>query len=652
MIEQEMQALVSSAVRTPSFWVWGRHLFRIRQDNVNERGILERCARVNDTSPKEDDWKVVIDIDELGRKENRVFEFHSHMECCLFGPDADRLLLMLSDGGSDLVELREIDARTGQLIDGGFHTPSGRITVSWLDIDHLLISHTIYGGPKTAGDWPAASYIWQRGSDLKNVKAVFTAEPTDAIAGVCSLGPTDSGRAIINRVVDFSTFIYYIVSLDGSVEELPGLPTGSSMVLPRPTASEYLFISLSKETVVRGKAVPAGSLIAYNVSTDQPGEERLSIVYEPEEEEVNLHLWINGLRASNSRIHFAMSKRGAEKKMVFENQNGEWQLVHSVPTSTGSRVTIVAADCYSDDTIICESGLLCPSTYWLEDEEGKKTLLYAEKPAFDASEFILRQMTTNSEDGTEIDYLVLSPRVPKHDQGKAPVLMTGYGAYGISMPTSYLNSMLGGVSLVPWLNSGGSLVIPFIRGGGERGEAWHQAARQEKRQKSYDDFIAVAETIVRDGFTTPKHLGVYGSSSGGLLSAIMCIQRPKLFGAVVSDVPLTDMLRYTLMGMGGAWIYEHGDPKDPEMAKVLRAYSPFHNIQDRMNYPPCLVTISTNDDRVGPGHGRKFAAKIKDAGASNFYFFEDDSGGHSVSDSFKNTKLLVRRLVFFIETLQ
>jgi prolyl oligopeptidase len=648
---EEMQSLASTKGPTPNFWVFGEDLFRLRKDQSHKQGILERCKRNASTSPDESEWQRVVDIDQLGAKENRIFEFHSYVECCLLGPDAERLLLLLSDGGADLVELREIDAVTGEMIPSGFRTPLGRITVTWFDRDHLLICHAIYGGPKTTGDWPATSYIWERGTELKDAKPVFTSPTTDSIAVVSSLGAPGSGRALITRAVDYSTFIYVVVSVDGTVEELSAIPKAQSMTIPAKVTTGHLLVSLAEETVVCGKPVPVGSLIAYDLHSDASPLDRLSIVYEPEKDEVNSNLWGNGLRATRTRFHCAMNKRGIEKRMAFEYLDGEWKLVRSVPTSTGSRVSIDSVDYYSNDIIVCESGLLCPSTFWLEDADGAQQLLYMQKPAFDASAFILRQQTAESKDGTSVDYLLLTPKAPQADKGKLPVLMTGYGAYGICFPTSYLDQMIGGLSLVPWINRGGSLVIPFIRGGGERGEQWHEAARQKKRQNSYDDFFAVTEALVRDGFSTPEHIGLFGMSNGGLLAAVMYTQRPDLFGAVVSDVPLIDMLRYTKMGMGGAWIYEYGDPSEPKMAEVLKSYSPFHNIHEAVSYPPCLVTISTNDDRVGAGHGRKFAAKLEDAGASNLYFFEDDSGGHNVSDSFKNAELLARRLSFFMEYL-
>jgi prolyl oligopeptidase len=228
--------------------------------------------------------------------------------------------------------------------------------------------------------------------------------------------------------------------------------------------------------------------------------------------------------------------------------------------------------------------------------------------------------------------------------------MTGYGAFGISFTPGYLDSWVGGRSLRVWLDRGGALVVPAIRGGGERGDAWHKAAMRTKRQLSYDDFAAVAEALIKSGFTTPAHLGVFGTSNGGLLAATMGTERPDLFGAVVSDVPLTDMLRFPKMGMGAAWEDEYGNPDDPADAQVLRSYSPLHNVRSGAKYPPFLITISTEDNRVGPGHARKLAARLLEVGA-RVYYIEDDEGGHGVSDPLERPDVMAARMTFLCESL-
>ena len=173
-------------------------------------------------------------------------------------------------------------------------------------------------------------------------------------------------------------------------------------------------------------------------------------------------------------------------------------------------------------------------------------------------------------------------------------------------------------------------MIANIRGGGEFGPAWHQAALKENRQSAYDDFAAVAEHLVESGLTEPSRLGIYGGSNGGLLVGVAFTQRPELFGAVVCAVPLLDMLRYHKLLAGASWMGEYGNPDMPEERAWLAAYSPYQNLREGAQYPAVFFTTSTRDDRVHPGHARKMAAKMRDAGHEVVYY-ENTEGGHSAA---------------------
>jgi erythromycin esterase len=244
--------------------------------------------------------------------------------------------------------------------------------------------------------------------------------------------------------------------------------------------------------------------------------------------------------------------------------------------------------------------------------------------------------------------------VPKQRRGPVPTLMTGYGAFGISLspayPTTATGQFYGGATLQRWLERGGAFVVPAIRGGGERGDAWHRAAMSENRQRSYDDFVAVASDLVRLGITDHKHLGVFGTSNGGLLAAVVGLQRPDLFSAVVADAPLTDMLRFTEMGAGGAWTAEYGDPKEPRAREWLARYSPLHNVRSGVEYPPFFISVASTDNTVGPGHARKLAKRLADVNAKVFYL-EAEAGGHDVSDPLLRPEMMAMRATFLFDQL-
>jgi len=258
-------------------------------------------------------------------------------------------------------------------------------------------------------------------------------------------------------------------------------------------------------------------------------------------------------------------------------------------------------------------------------------------------------------DGQNIEYLVVGPRARQPGPTPTPTLMTGYGAFGFSMTPAHfstaLGALYGGATLKLWLDRGGALVVPAIRGGGEGGAAWHQAAAlRERRQTSYDDFHAVAESLIAAGYTDRRRLGVFGLSNGGLLAAVAGTQRPDLYGAVVSDVPLADMLRFPQMGMGAAWISEYGDPKDPKAAEWLRGYSPVHHVRQGPAYPPFLITAATTDNRVGPGHARKLAHCLLAVGAT-VHYLEPEVGGHGVSDPLQAPEVMAMPAAFLIDQL-
>ncbi|WP_344244599.1 prolyl oligopeptidase family serine peptidase [Isoptericola hypogeus] len=253
-------------------------------------------------------------------------------------------------------------------------------------------------------------------------------------------------------------------------------------------------------------------------------------------------------------------------------------------------------------------------------------LLKSAPAFFDADGMVVAQHFATSDDGTRVPYFVVGredlvrpadPSVP----GTAPTLLYGYGGFEIPLLPGY--SGLVGRS---WLAGGGVYVVANIRGGGEYGPAWHQAALRSSRHKAYEDFAAVARDLMARGVTSPRHLGAQGGSNGGLLAGNMLTQYPELFGAVVIQVPLLDMKRYSHLLAGASWMAEYGDP-DSDDWEFVRTFSPYHLFDAGRSYPPVLFTTSTKDDRVHPGHARKLAALMLAAG-KDVTSYENVEGGH------------------------
>uniref|UniRef100_A0A7S1GJZ9 Prolyl endopeptidase n=1 Tax=Cyclophora tenuis TaxID=216820 RepID=A0A7S1GJZ9_CYCTE len=293
----------------------------------------------------------------------------------------------------------------------------------------------------------------------------------------------------------------------------------------------------------------------------------------------------------------------------------------------------------SDEFWFTTSGYTQPSTLFLAD--ASKSLndndndnedayviqkLKSLPPQYDSTDLEVQQRTAISKDGTEVPYFLIMKKGTKLN-GKNPTLVYGYGGFEISMGPHYTAT-----AGIAWLERGGVYVEAIIRGGGEFGPSWHQAALKANRNKSYEDFIAVGEDVVQANICQPSTMAIRGGSNGGLLMGNMYNMRPDLFGAIHSAVPLFDMQRYHKLLAGASWMGEYGDPDTDDWDNFLHKYSPYHNIDEtNPKYPPMLVTTSTRDDRVHPGHARKLVKKIQDLGNDKdwpIYYYENIEGGH------------------------
>lgn len=280
---------------------------------------------------------------------------------------------------------------------------------------------------------------------------------------------------------------------------------------------------------------------------------------------------------------------------------------------------ISAADETGDEFFLDSSGFTAPSRLLRGTGSGGLEQIKSAPSFFDAENIAVEQYFVASQDGTSIPYFVVRPT---DTAGPAPTLLYGYGGFETSNTPGY-SGVLGRL----WLARGGTYVLANIRGGGEYGPAWHTQAMREGRHKVAEDFVAVADDLVRRGITTVGRLGAQGGSNGGLLMGIMLTKYPEKFGALVCSVPLLDMKRYHLLLAGASWVAEYGDPDNPDDWAFISEYSPYQNISADREYPPILMTTSTRDDRVHPGHARKMTAALEATG-HRVWYYENIEGGH------------------------
>ncbi|MCE9680597.1 prolyl oligopeptidase family serine peptidase [Shewanella sp. AS1] len=644
-VADELKIALSSNKTAPTQVLLGSRALRFVKDTSNPHGLLQQAKRNTQGVPGE--WHTVLDMAELRKQEDVPYEFRAYglADACL-APDYTHCLFQLSPGGGDETVVREFDLDKEAFVKDGFNVDRARTLLNWIDKDKVIIGTTLNNAAKTAPGWPADIKIWHRGQELKEAKSVFQGKPTDALVLLQTTGDSKTGKtAILTRWLNYSQLEINLMDPQGNVRstEIPQKTKRGILA----SVGEQLIFQLPADTEIQGKLYSAESILAYDSNPETPAEKRFSIVYQPAAGEFIDSA--GGFASGKSQISFVVNKDLLQRIVSVDYADGKWQASTILSADAGQIVQVSNTTADSNELTASITGFITPKSQYLIPE-GKKPILLAQDPEIiDAKKFITEIGHAKSKDGTMVDYYILKPRQSKW-KGPQPVLMTGYGGFSVSMQPGYFDARVGGASMKLWLDREGTLIIPAIRGGGERGEAWHQAAVRENKQKSYDDFAAVVEHLINTGYTKAKHVGIFGTSNGGLLTAVMGTQRPDLFGAVLTDAPLTDLFRMKYMGMGAAWLNEFGDAEDPKMTKIIGAYSPYQNVRKGVDYPPFMVTISTEDNRVGPGHARKLAHRLMDVGATT-YFYEAEEGGHSVSDPLRNPTLMELRMSFFIDNL-
>jgi prolyl oligopeptidase len=301
---------------------------------------------------------------------------------------------------------------------------------------------------------------------------------------------------------------------------------------------------------------------------------------------------------------------------------GTWRR-SSLEMPDNSTISVADTSNTDDRALMGVTNFLTPPSQWLVDAgTGAAREIRQQPPKFDASNLVAEQYSAVSSDGTRIPYFLVHRRDIKLD-GTNPTLLYAYGGFEASQTPTY-----SGTNGKLWLERGGVYALANIRGGGEFGPAWHEAGLKTKRQIIYDDFAAVGRDLVARRVTTPRRLGIRGGSNGGLLTGVEFTQHPELWHAVIIDVPLLDMIRISKIAAGASWEGEYGSIEDPAVRAFWDKVSPYQNLHKDKAYPVPFIFTTTKDDRVGPQHARKFAARMEEMGLP-FYYYENTEGGHA-----------------------
>ncbi len=609
-LRDDLLAIYDSKEQIPYLKKHGQLFYNFWRDDAHERGVWRRTT-LEEYEKTEPRWETVINLDELAESEGENWVWK---DAYFLYPGQDRCLISLSRGGADATVVREFDVESKEFVANGFELPEAKQMISWIDRD-LLYACTDFGnGSMTDSGYPRIVKEWKRGTPIEQAKTLFEGRSTDVMVGAAHDFTPGFERDILWRARSFFEVEYHL----RQGEDLIRIDVQESARLH--FFERYLLLSLREPWEVNGQTYPAGALLATPLDAYLSGSRNLEILFEPSNNVSLLslittrdHVFINVLDDVKNQIYLLTPKTSGWSKEPLKDA-----------PSLGSLEVEAVDKCDGNDIFLTATDFINPTTYYHARAGQAPRKLKALPAFFDSKDLEVTQRFVKSKDGTRVPYFTIAPKNTRLD-GTNPTLLTGYGGFEISLLPSYKPDV--GRA---WLSQGGVYVSANIRGGGEYGPHWHQAAIKEERPRAYEDFAAVARDLIDRGVTSPSRLGVRGGSNGGLLVGNMLTSYPELFGAVVCAVPLLDMKRYHLLLAGASWMAEYGNPDNPEEWAYIRSFSPYHNVKEGDKYPPVLFVTSTRDDRVHPGHARKMMALMEDQG-HKVYYYENIEGGHGAA---------------------
>ena len=604
----QLQTILDSKDRIPGITQMGNAVYNFWTDAEHPRGVWRKTTleEYKKTAPH---WEVVLDIDALAKneKENWVFKNSVCRE-----PVYDRCLIELSRGGADAVTLREFDLRTKQFVKNGFNLPEAKMTADWRDLNTVFIATDFGKNTLTDSGYPRQVKEWKRGTPIAAAKLILESQRTDLSVGAQSIDHGGYHHEFVQRQIDFYRSEQYVRD-HGKLQKLD-VPAQSDLSF----FEDQLIITLREAWTIKDKTYPAGAVLAISFSAFERGDRQFEVLFAPTDSTS-----FTGLAATRHFLLLQSLDNVKGKLDEWSFNNGKWSSRSVNLPTLGSVMISPMNPEKSDDYLLSYSDYLTPSVYLLAHAGNDQRSTLKSAPAFfDATPYETVQQFATSTDGTKIPYFVVKRKELRND-GNNPTLLYGYGGFQVSLTPSY-----SGTIGKAWLEKGGVYVVANIRGGGEYGPRWHQAALKEHRQRAYDDFAAVAKDLIAQKITSPQHLGAMGGSNGGLLAGVTLTQHPELFNAIVSQVPLLDMQRFNQLLAGASWMGEYGNPDIADEWAYIKQYSPYHNVKPEITYPHVLFITSTRDDRVHPGHARKMAAKMLEQGHHNVWYFENTEGGH------------------------
>ena len=607
-LNDDLLKILDSDERIPFISKAGEFYYNFWRDKDHVRGIWRRTT-LEEYRKEQPKWETVLDLDAVAEAENENWVWGGSS---ILRPSYDRALISLSRGGADASVSREFDMTTKSFVTDGFQRPESKGGIGWIDKDSVFIYTNFGEGSMTSSGYPRIAKLWRRGTPLESAEVVY--EGTNEDMSIRALHDNSPGfeRNFVTRTLAFYNNELYLRSDDGKLTKVDAPNSANKSIF-----KQYLMLELRKPWEVGNKSYAAGSLLITNFDDFMAGKREFDIAFEPTQNSsladyspTKDHLILNVLEDVKNRIY------------VLTHDDNGWKRepLKGAPAIGTVSVSPVDSD-ESNAFWMTSSDYLNPTTLYYGAEIGAEPQLLKQlTPLYNADGLMVEQHFATSKDGTKVPYFMVSKKDIKLD-GNNPTLLYGYGGFEISLTPGYS----AGVGRA-WTSQGGVYVVANIRGGGEYGPRWHQAALKQNRLRAYEDFAAVAEDLIARKVTRTQRLGIQGGSNGGLLVGNMVALYPDLFAAAVCQVPLLDMKRYHLLLAGASWMAEYGNPDAGEW-DFIKTYSPYQNISKSGKYPSVLFTTSTRDDRVHPGHARKMMAMME-AHGHDVSYYENIEGGH------------------------
>ena len=615
--QQDALGIVNASDKIPYGNYANGYVLNFWQNAEHVKGVLRRTS-LSKYESSNTQWESVFDLDALSEEAGKNWVYKGS-NC--YDKNKDMCMMLLSDGGKDAIEAKEWSHKSKQFVNNGFAIPEAKSDISWYDADTLIVGTDWESGGLSDSGYPYIAKTLKRGQALAEAKEIFRGEKTDVSAGAYLLKVDDTTDILVGyRGKTFFTSQHFWLKDDNNKQALPTPPKSRFIGVFK----GQLLVSLQEDWTPAGSAITFtnGSLVSFDIHEWMASDtvSNAKTVYHP-----NSQSTLENTEITKSKVLLSISENVVGSVLVFDYDN-DWTSTKLDLPDNGT-VLITSANDESDIVFINYESFVSPDKLYKVDLQTNSITAAKSLPArFDASDTVVEQFHATSKDGVKVPYFVVRKKDITYD-GSNPTLLYAYGGFQVSLSPRY-----SGVRGKLWLEQGGVYVLANIRGGGEFGPKWHQAGLKTNRQVIYNDMIAVAESLLEKKITSPRRLGIMGGSNGGLLMGVMYNQRPDLWNAVVSQVPLLDMLRYHTMLAGASWVDEFGSPDIADERAFLETISPLHNIDEAGEYPPIFFLTSTKDDRVHPAHARKMAYVLEQYGHA-FEYYENIDGGHAGADN-------------------